>query len=341
MATARALRIPAFGIDKLEVADISLPPLGARDVHVRFHAASLNYRDLMTVTGVYNPKLSLPRIPGSDAAGEVVAVGREVTWFKPGDHVTSLFFQDWKDGVMGTLTGKTALGGPIDGVFATERVLPDMGLAFIPEGMSFAEAATLPCAGVTAWHALAEIGHLAAGETVLLLGTGGVSIFALQIAKAQGARVLITSSSDEKLERARALGADDTINYKATPEWDKRVLELTGGRGVDHVVEVGGSGTLPRSLHSAAHDAHVYVIGVLTAGEIPSDAIRAILSKNLHVDGVYVGSHRMFDRLGRAYIANRLKPVIDRSFPLSQAKDAFTFMQEGGHFGKIVLDLNA
>ena len=335
-----ALRIPAFGTDKLELTEIQLPELGPRDVHVRFYAASLNYRDLMTVTGVYNPKMALPRIPGSDAAGEVVAVGRDVTWFKPGDRVASLFFQDWKDGVIGLHTGKTALGGAIDGVFATERVLPDMGVTHIPDWLSFEQAATLPCAGVTAWNALVEKGNVAPGETVLILGTGGVSLFGLQIAKAAGARVILTSSSDEKLARGKELGAVETINYRTTPQWDQRVLELTGGRGVDHVVEVGGAGTLPLSLAAAAPNGHVYIIGVLT-GMQPGPDLSLVLRKSLHVDGVYVGSHRMFERLAAALTAGHIEPVIDRVFPLKSFREAFEHMQGGSHFGKIVLALSS
>lgn len=335
-----ALRIPAFGIDKLELTDITLSELGPRDVHVRFHAASLNYRDLMTVTGTYSPKMDLPRIPGSDAAGEVLAVGRDVTWFKPGDRVASLFFQDWKDGVIGLLTGKTALGGAIDGVFATERILPDTGITHIPDWLSFAQAATLPCAGVTAWNALVEKGNVSPGETVLVLGTGGVSLFALQIAKAAGARVILTSSSDEKLHRGRELGADETINYRQTPAWDQRVLELTGGRGADHIVEVGGAQTLPLSLAAAAPNAHVYIIGVLS-GMQPGPDLTLVLRKSLHVDGVYVGSHRMFERLTAALTAGRIEPVIDRTFPLTGFREAFEHMQSGSHFGKIVLSLTS
>ncbi len=259
-----ALRLNAFGLDNLALEPLTLPALGPTDVHVRFHAASLNYRDLMIVLGHYNPKMQLPRILGSDAAGEVLAVGPAVTRFQPGDHVCSLFFQDWLDGEIQPLTGKSALGGPIDGVFATERILPETGLIHSPAHLSFEEAATLPCAALTAWNALVEQGHLRAGQTVLVQGTGGVSLFALQIARMHGATVILTSSSDEKINRAQRLGASHTINYKSTPDWDKPARDLTSNTGVDHVVEVGGQGTIAKSLSAVRPSGHVHVIGVLS-----------------------------------------------------------------------------
>ncbi len=332
------LRFHSFGLDHLAFDKQSLPAVGPLDVHVRFYAAALNYRDLMVVTGQYNPKMELPRIPGSDAAGEVLAVGDAVTLFKPGDRVASLFFQSWHDGEIRNTTGKSALGGPIDGVFATERVLPEGGLLHIPDGLTFEEAATLPCAALTAWNALVEKGKLCAGQTVLLLGTGGVSMFALQFAKAHGARVILTSSSDEKLARGKELGADLTINYRSKPEWDKEVFELTAKEGVDHVVEVGGAGTLPLSLRAVKTGGHVYLIGVLTgkgAGVDPTP----VLAKSIYLDGVYVGSRAMFERMNAAIAANKIHPVIDRVFPFAEARAAFEHLQSGSHFGKIVLSL--
>ena len=338
MSTARALRLHAFGLDHLKLEELTLPALSPNDVHVRFHAASLNYRDLMVVLGQYNPKMELPRIPGSDAAGEVLAVGSHVTTLKPGDRVASLFFQQWDDGPIQPTTGKSSLGGPIDGVFATERVLPANGLIRIPDSLSFEEAATLPCAALTAWNALVEKGHLRAGETVLIQGTGGVSLFALQFAKAHGARVILTSSSDEKLARGRELGATDLINYKSKPAWDDAAHTLTAKRGVDHVVEVGGAGTLPQSLKAVTPGGHVYVIGVLT-GKGPTIDPTPILAKSIAVQGIYVGSRGMFERMLTAITTNNIKPVIDRVFPLADYRAAFDHMQSGSHFGKIVLSL--
>jgi NADPH:quinone reductase-like Zn-dependent oxidoreductase len=340
-----ALRLNAFGLDNpanLALEPLTLPALGPADVHVRLHAASLNYRDLMVAVGQYNPKMQLPRILGSDAAGEVVAIGPAVTRFQPGDHVCSLFFQDWRDGEIQPTTGKSALGGPIDGVFATERILPETGLIHSPAHLSFEEAATLPCAALTAWNALVEQGHLRAGQTVLVQGTGGVSLFALQIARMHGATVTLTSSSDEKINRAQRLGAHHTINYKSTPDWDKPVKDLTANIGVDHVVEVGGQGTITKSLSAVRPAGHVHVIGVLSGAtpDAPGIDVRSILSKSIHVNGIYVGSRAMFERMNAAISANKLKPVIDRVFPLSHARDAFEHMQSGSHFGKIVLSLN-
>ena len=341
MPTATVLRLrDGFGLDHLRIEQQELPPLGSPDVHVRFHAGSLNYRDLMTVLGQYNPKMELPRILGSDAAGEVVAVGEGVTTLKPGDRVASLFFQNWQGGEITKETGKSALGGGIDGVFATERVMPETGLIRIPDSLSFQQAATLPCAAVTAWNALVDKGNLHAGQTVLILGTGGVSLFGLQIAKAHGARVILTSSSDEKLARGKQLGADETINYRTTPEWDAEVQRLTGKRGVDHVVEVGGSGTLPRSFNAVKVGGHVHLIGVLADPGKGVDVL-VVLRKAIHFNGIYVGSRTMFSDLNAAIVVNRIEPVIDRVFQLSEARAAFEHMQKGNHFGKIVLSLSS
>ncbi len=298
MAT-QYLQFTAFGLDKLAVLQREVPTPGPGQVHVRFHAASLNYRDLMVVLGQYNPKMALPRIPGSDAAGEIAAVGEGVTEWKPGDRVASLFFQEWADGEITQAVGKSALGGPIDGVFATDRILPAHGVIRIPDALSFEQAATLPCAALTAWNALVEKGRLRAGETVLIQGTGGVSLFGLQIAKAHGARVILTSSSDEKLERGRALGADETINYKSTPDWDAEVLKLTDGRGVDQIVEVGGSGTMPRSLKAVRQSGKIHLIGVLSEPGKGVD-VMPVLQKSIYLNGVYVGSRAMFTRLNAA-----------------------------------------
>jgi NADPH:quinone reductase-like Zn-dependent oxidoreductase len=338
MTQSAKLSLNTFGLDGLHLTETEPPAPGPREVLVDLHAASLNFRDLMTVTGVYNPKMALPRIPGSDAAGVVTAIGSEVTRFAPGDRVTTLFFQEWHDGEIQPATGKSALGGSIDGAFTTARCFPETGLIAAPEYLTHEQAATLPCAALTAWNALVEKGNVRAGETVLILGTGGVSLFALQIARMHGARVIVTSSSDDKLARARALGADETINYRTTPNWDDEVLKLTANRGVDHVVEVGGSGTLPRSLRSARPSGHVYIIGVLSG---PGDGIdvRTVLTKSLNVCGTYVGSEAMFHRMNAAFAANKIQPVIDQVFPLASYREAFTHMQNGSHFGKIVLSL--
>ena len=339
MSKATVLRLrDGFGLDHLQLESQDVPEPGPTEVHVRFHAASLNYRDLSIALGTYNPSMALPRILGSDAAGEVITVGSQVTSLQPGDRVASLFFQNWQDGEITQATGKAALGGPIDGVFATDRLLPATGLIRIPSSLSWQAAATLPCAALTAWNALVEKGELHAGETVLILGTGGVSLFALQLAKAHGANVILTSSSDEKLARGQALGADEIINYRTTPEWDAEVLRLTGGRGVDHVVEVGGSGTLPRSLNAVRVSGHIHLIGVLSEPGKGVDVL-PILRRSIYLNGVYVGSRAMFERLNAAVVAMQLEPVIDRVFPFAESRAAFAHLQSGNHFGKIVLDL--
>lgn len=339
MSTALVLRLrDGFGLDHVRVEHEQVRTPGWGEVHVRFHAASLNYRDLMVALGHYNPKMELPRVLGSDAAGEVVAVGEGLTELKVGDRVASLFFQSWQAGEITSTTGKSALGGAIDGVFATERVLPATGVIRIPDELSFEQAATLPCAAVTAWNALVERGKVYAGQTVLILGTGGVSLFGLQLAKAHGAKVILTSSSDEKLARGRAMGADGTINYKTTPEWDEEVMRLTARRGVDHVLEVGGPGTLEKSLRAVRVGGHVDLIGVLSE---PGKGVNVmpVLTKSIHFNGIYVGSREMFARLNAAIVANGIQPVIDWVFPLKEARAAFEHMQSGSHFGKIVLKL--
>ncbi len=341
MGTATVLNLrDGFGIDHLHIEQRDVAQPGPGQVHVRFHAASLNYRDLSVALGRYNPKMELPRILGSDAAGEIVAVGEGVTSLQPGDRVASLFFQTWQDGEMTQDKGRASLGGPIDGVFATDRILPETGVMRVPESLSFEQAATLPCAALTAWNALVEKGKLHAGQTVLILGTGGVSIFGLQLAKAHGAKVILTSSSDDKLARGRELGADETINYKTTPDWDAEVLKLTGKRGVDHVVEVGGSGTMERSLNAVRVGGHVHLIGVLSEPGKAVDAL-AVLRKSIYLNGVYVGSRAMFTRMIAAIEVNGLEPVIDRVFPLSEGRNAFDYLQSGSHFGKLVLSLQS
>ena len=263
--------VSAGGIDALHLAERPSPEPGPGEVLVRIRASALNYRDLMTILDPESRAIPYPRIPNSDGAGEVLALGPGVSRFAPGERVAGTFFQRWADGPITADAMASALGGAVDGVLAEEVVLGEGGLVHVPAHLSFEEAATLPCAAVTAWHALIEKGRLKAGETVLLLGTGGVSIFALQFAALHGARPIVISSSDAKLERARGLGAWQTVNYRATPDWDRAVLELTDGVGVDHVVEVGGAGTLERSIAACRIAGHIALIGVLTGGQINPD----------------------------------------------------------------------
>jgi NADPH:quinone reductase-like Zn-dependent oxidoreductase len=337
--TAQAVRTTGgTSIDQLEFHEVAVPDPGPGQVLVAIKAVSLNYRDLAVVTGRYPRDASQPTTIASDGAGQVIAVGHGVTAFKTGDRVVGSFFQEWISGPFAREYGASALGGGIDGVLTQFRVFDQAGLLRIPEHLSFEEAATLPCAGLTAWNALVPTAHVRAGDTVLLLGTGGVSIFGLQFAKLHGARVIITSSSDEKLARAKALGADETINYKTHPDWDKEVLRLTGGQGVDIVLEVGGGETFVRSMNSVRASGQIAVIGVLTgvAGTIP---IGLIGIQTLGVRGIFVGSVAMFEDMNRAITANQLRPVIDRVFPFEQSAGALRFMQSAQHFGKIVITL--
>jgi len=325
-----------FGLDSLTLTELPDPSLGYGQVLLKMRAASLNYRDLMVIKGLYNPKLPLPLIPFSDGVGEVVAVGEGVTRLKAGDRVAGIFFQKWLDGGLTQEKTQSALGGAIDGLLAEYAVLHENGVVHVPEHLTDEEAATLPCAAVTAWNALITSGSVKAGDTVLVQGTGGVSIFALQFAQLVGARVIATSSSDEKLERVRQLGASDGINYKQTPDWGKAVRELTNGIGVDYVVEVGGAGTLTESLRAVRHGGQISLIGVLTggSGEIST---ASILIKNVRVQGIYVGSREMFEAMNRAIALHKLQPVVDRVFPFEQAREALAYMESGSHFGKICI----
>jgi NADPH:quinone reductase-like Zn-dependent oxidoreductase len=324
----------SFGVDSLEFVERSTPQPGPGEVLVRVHAISLNYRDLLMVKGLYNPKLKLPRIPCSDGAGEVAAVGEGVTRWKTGDRVAGIFMQNWLDGPLTPAKSKGALGGDIDGMLAEYVVLRDTGLVRLPEHLSFAEGATLPCAAVTAWNALAA-GRLKSGATVLILGTGGVSIFALQLARMMGVRVLGVSGSDKKLERARALGLDAGLNYRETPAWDRWALERTGGEGVDLVIEVGGVGTLPRSLGAIRMGGVIAQIGVL-AGAAEPLPLALILHKQARIQGIYVGSRKDFEEMNKAITLTGIRPVAEL-FPWSQAREVMARMEKAAHFGKLVL----
>jgi NADPH:quinone reductase-like Zn-dependent oxidoreductase len=311
------------------------PQPGWHEVLIRLRAASLNYRDHMIVSGHYFTPVSRPTIPLSDGAGEVAAVGPGVTRFQKGDRVAGTFFQVWFDGPASRR--HPALGIPLDGTLAEYIVLNEDGVVAIPPGLSLEEAATLPCAGVTAWNALMMAGKpVKAGDTVLCLGTGGVSMLGLQIAAAAGARVIVTSSSDEKLRRAQALGASDGINYNTHPDWQKEVARLTGGRGVDHIIEIGGAGTLDRSFEAASFGGKIALIGFL-AGQASQLNPVGLMLKSGSLHGIGVGSTAMFEALIRAIEINRIKPVVDKVFPFDKAADAYRCLAAGDFVGKIVI----
>ncbi|AUX39982.1 NADPH:quinone oxidoreductase [Sorangium cellulosum] len=325
-----------FGIASLKLAEREAPRPRAGEVLVRVRAASINYRDLMVIDGVYNPTQPLPFIPVSDGAGEVVAVGEGVARVRVGDRVAGAFIQGWPGGrgAPEVMLGST-LGSPRDGVLAEYALFDEGGAVVLPKHLSFEEASTLPIAGVTAWRALFVDAAVRAGDTVLVQGTGGVAVFAIQLARAAGARVIVTSSSDEKLARAREIGAHDTINYKATPAWDERALELTGGVGADVVVDVAGS-TLPRSLNALRPGGQVSLIGLLAGATAQVDVVR-MLQKKARIQGIYVGSREDFDDLNRALVQHRIRPVVDRAYSFEEAPAAIEALRGAAHFGKLVI----
>jgi NADPH:quinone reductase-like Zn-dependent oxidoreductase len=333
-------QIQSFGIEQLVLQHLPQPHPGRGEVLVKVHAVSLNYRDLLMVRGHYNPKMSLPRIPCSDGAGEVVELGEDVKTVAVGQRVAGIFMQNWLDGAPTAERSRGALGGDIDGMLAEYVVLPASGVVAIPEHLSYAEGATLPCAGVTAWNALVNVGQVKPGDVVVTQGTGGVSVFALQFAKLMGATVLGTSSSDEKLERARTLGLNAGLNYRQTPDWAKWVLQQTSNRGADLIVEVGGAGTFIQSLQAVRTGGAVAQIGILSSSDQPLP-IAPILHRQVRIQGVYVGSRAHFEAMNRAIVASQLRPVVDKIFPFPQAREALTAMEKGQHFGKIVIQVVA
>jgi NADPH:quinone reductase-like Zn-dependent oxidoreductase len=322
-------------LEDLRLVDRPNPTPGPSDVLVRIRAAALNYRDHAIIAGKYRYGMDHDTIPCSDAAGEVVAIGANVTRFKPGDRVIPSFFQVWIDGAPPKC--RRALGSPLDGTLAEFVSLHEDGWVAMPTNLSFEEAATLPCAGATAWNALMIAGtRVKPGDTVLCLGTGGVSMFALQIARAAGARVIVTSSSDAKIERARGLGASDGVNYKTHPEWEKEVLALTGGRGVDCVIENGGMGTLARSFECVGYGGKIALIGVL-AGREGNANPHDLMFKSASLHGIGVGSRASLEQLIQAIEVNKIKPVIEKVFPFDHALDAFRLQASGNFLGKIAI----
>jgi NADPH:quinone reductase-like Zn-dependent oxidoreductase len=332
----RVVELQTFGLDGLVLAARPRPEPGPGQVLLRMRAASLNARDLMMVRGDYNPRQRLPIVPCSDGVGEVAAAGAGVERVAVGDRVCPIFAPRWIAGPPTRERTRTALGGPLDGTLAEYLTVDADALVPVPQHLTDEEAATLPCAGVTAWSALTIHGEVRAGDTVLVQGTGGVSIFALQLARLLGARVVVTSRSDEKLARARALGAWVTINSRTTPDWAAEAKRATGGDGVDLIVEVGGAATLPQSIHAVRQGGRIALVGVLGGGELALDIV-PIFMRQIRIQGTFVGPRDAFESLVRAIAAHELRPVVDRVFPLADARAALEHLASGEHFGKIGL----
>lgn len=326
-----------FGIDRLKASDRPIPVPRSNEVLIKMHAVSLNARDLGVIDGFYNPNLKTPLIPVSDGVGEVVSLGENSNKFKIGDRVSGIFTQSWITGEPTQQNWVSTLGSPLNGLLAEFVVLPEEGLVHVPDRLTDIEAATLPCAGVTAWHALIEEGKIKAGDTVVVQGTGGVSLFALQFAKLYGATVIVTSSSDEKLNRAQEIGADFGINYKQTPEWDKAVLALTEGRGADHIVDLGGSATLNRSISALRVGGHISMVGGLSGFRVEGfDIIPAIVRK-ARLQAINVGSRDMFEAMNFAIEHSGLHPIVDSVYPFERSVDALQYLTKGSYFGKVVI----
>ncbi len=327
----------SFGIENLKQVERPQPRPGAGELLLEVKAVSLNYRDLLVVQGLYNPKQPLPLVPCSDAAATVVEVGEGVTGFQTGQRVCPLFCQSWEAGEPSRERLRDTLGSPVDGTLRQFMVVPATGVVTLPDYLSDIEAATLPCAALTAWSAMVVHAQVTAGDWVLILGTGGVSIFALQLAQILGLRTIVTSSSNEKLARAQELGADHVINYVQEPNWGRAARKLTG-RGVDLVVEVGGAGTLKQSLEAVRIGGQISLIGVL-GGVAEPLGVLPILMKNVRIQGILVGHKDGFEQLLKALEKGRVKPVVDRVFPFNEAPDAFNYLSNAGHLGKVCIEL--
>jgi NADPH:quinone reductase-like Zn-dependent oxidoreductase len=337
----RAMELKAFGLEHLASVERPDPEPGPGQVLVRIRHVSLNYRDLVAIAGGYGSQIRTPFVPLSDGAGEVVAVGDGVRRLHVGDRVLTCFFQGWLAGPPTPEKMATSLGGPLDGTLRELACFHEDGLCRVPDRLSLADAASLPCAAVTAWNALAVLDRVGPADTVLVQGTGGVALFALQFAKLLGARVIATSSSDEKLERLLVLGADQTLNYKRTPEWGKAVRALSGGRGVDHVIEVGGAGTLAQSLRAVRPGATISLIGVLSGAKHELN-LPLVFLPQIRLQGLLVGSRDTAEQMLAAIAAHNLKPVLDETqFTLGNVREAFAHMQSGKHFGKITVSLES
>ncbi len=333
----RAFQFNEFSIQSLKLVELPEPKIQKpNEVKVCFKAQSLNFRDYLMITGLYNPKQKLPLIPLSDGAGEVIEVGKEVTRFQKGDRVSPIFIQNWISGEIPSDALKKSLGGPLNGTLCEYLIFPDSGLVMIPKNMSFIEASTLPCAALTAYNALVTHARLKRDDQVLIIGSGGVSIFAIQIAKALGAHVITVTSQENKIEMLHDLGADNLIHSKAYPHWHKEVLRLTEKRGVDVVVEIGGGGTLEKSILSTRRGGHISLIGVLAGGAVNMNLL-PIIMRHLCLQGILVGSKAQFDLMNSFFEKTKIKPAIHKVFSFEESVHALEYLKAGNHVGKICI----
>ncbi|WP_373230988.1 NAD(P)-dependent alcohol dehydrogenase [Cohnella sp.] len=326
-----------FGIDHVIEVERPVPTPGPGEVLIRMRAVALNSRDLGVIDGFYNPNLTTPLIPVSDGVGEVIALGEHASKFQVGERVCGIFTQSWTVGEPTKENWVTSLGSPLDGLLAEYTILPEDGLVRVPGHLTDEEAATLPCAGVTAWHAIVEEGKVKAGDTVVVQGTGGVSLFALQFAKLQGAKVIVTSSSDEKLNRAISIGADYGINYKQTVDWDKAIVDYTQGRGADHIVDLGGASTVNRSIAALKVGGQISIVGILSGASVEDFAIVPAILRKARLQAINVGSRVMFENMNLVIEQHALHPVIDSVFPFARAVDAIQHLAKNSYFGKICI----
>jgi NADPH:quinone reductase-like Zn-dependent oxidoreductase len=327
------------GIEALQINELRDPKAGDEDILVKMKSLSLNFRDLLVIKGIGSWKPLSQRIPVSDGVGEIVSVGTNVSMWQVGDRVAGIFLPKWLDGNLTSKEYVLPLGGSAaNGVLAEYVVFDQHAVVKVPNNLSSNETATLPVAALTAWHAVARRSQVKYGETVLIQGTGGVSLFALQFVKAFGGKIIATSGSDEKLEKVKALGASNTINYKTNPEWDKQVLELTGGQGVDHVIEVVGGENLNRSLNAVKIGGTISFIGLIAGLSAPINTYQFV-TKNIHIHGIETGSREMFEEMNEFIELHNIKPIIDRTFSFNQIQDALKYLESGSHFGKVVIEL--
>ncbi|MED4750534.1 NAD(P)-dependent alcohol dehydrogenase [Brevibacillus choshinensis] len=327
-----------FGLDHLKLTERPLPTPGRGEVLIKMKAVALNSRDLGVIDGFYHPDLQEPLIPVSDGVGEVIALGEQTSRFQIGERVSGIFTQSWISGKPTKANWSSSLGSPLNGLLAEYVVLPEEGLVRVPAHLTDVEAATLPCAGVTAWHAIVEEGKVMPGDTVVVQGTGGVSLFALQFAKLAGATVIVTSSRDEKLERAKAMGADHGINYKQTPEWEQVVMDLTNGEGADHIVDLGGASTLNRSLSALRVGGQISIIGGLSGFQIEGLALIPAIIRKARLQAINVGSREMFESMNGAIAKHVLRPTVDKVFTFEQSIEAFQYFASASYFGKICIE---